>query len=290
MTQPLPSWIPDGVDITTPTAARIYDYALGGFHNFQVDRDLAEEAQRSWPDFFRVAHEHRAFLGRAIQWLLDHGVRQFLDLGSGLPGRGGVPELLQHTAVDTRAVHVDLDPLVVAHNTHLIDGRKGVRAIQGDIRDPELILRHPEVDEVLDLAEPVAVVATGVLQFVADADDPAGIIRHLSDATVAGSYLVLSHATPTTEAAEQQDRVRQLFDRTPTPLRYRSPEQIAGLPAGWTLVDPGLVPVTTWHPDPDDEPEPAQPAILAAVAHKPPRPRRRGDGQQAPPERKDANR
>ncbi|WP_432982901.1 SAM-dependent methyltransferase [Dactylosporangium sp. CA-233914] len=266
----LPEWVPDGIDVTTPTVACVYDSALGGFHNFVVDRELAEQAGRIWPDFTQAAHEHRAFLGRAVQWLLDRGIRQFLDIGSGLSARGGVPELLQHTAHSTRAVHVDLDPVVVAHNAHLFDRTPGVRVIRGDLRDPQTILCHPAVAEVLDFASPVAVVVTGVLHFVADEDDPAGILQQLADATVTGSYLMLSHATALAGDATRLGLVRKLFDRTPTPMHCRTPEQIARLLEGWDLLEPGLVPVTAWHPDPDDEDVPAQPALLAAVADKPP--------------------
>ncbi|WP_344616867.1 SAM-dependent methyltransferase [Dactylosporangium salmoneum] len=271
--------MPDGIDVTTPTVARVYDYALGGFHNFVVDRELAEQAGRIWPDFTQAAHEHRAFLGRVVQWLLGRGIRQFLDIGSGLPGLGGVRELLQLTAHRTRAVHVDLDPVVVAHS-QLVHGMPGVRVIRGDLRDPQTILCHPAVAEVLDFASPVAVVVTGVLHFVADEDDPAGILQQFADATVTGSYFVLSHAAALAGDAARLELVRQLFDRTPTPMHCRTPEQIARFLDGWDLLDPGLVPVTAWHPDPDDEDVPAQPALLAAVARKPPlRPGgRHGDG------------
>lgn len=263
----LPEWVPDGVDITTPNAARVYDYALGGFHNFQVDREFAEEAERAWPGIIQLAHANRSYLGRAVQWLVDHGVRQFLDIGSGIPTLGNVHEVAQATAPETRVMYVDIDPVAVAHSRHILAGNPHTGAISGDLRRPDDIFTHPEVLDLFDFSEPVALLLMAVLHFVADDDDPGAIVRRFDEATVSGSYVALSHGIPTQIRAAAQDDVRKLYNRTPTAVHLRTPQQVAGLLTGWDLVEPGLVPITDWHPDPEDDEAP-QPAVLAAVARK----------------------
>jgi hypothetical protein len=263
----LPEWVPDGVDITTPNAARVYDYTLGGFHNFQVDREFAEAAQKAWPGIFQLAHANRAYLGRAVQWLTDQGVRQFLDIGSGIPTLGNVHEVAQATAADARVVYVDIDPVAVAHSRHILAGNPRAGAISGDLRRPDEILSHPEVLGLIDFSEPVALLLMAVLHFVSDEDSPAQMIKRFDEATVSGSYVALSHGIPADVKADEQARVRTLYQRTPTSVHLRTPEQVAGLLDGWEVVAPGLVPITAWHPDPEDDEAP-QPAVLAAVARK----------------------
>ncbi|MFG2040998.1 SAM-dependent methyltransferase [Dactylosporangium sp. NPDC048998] len=263
----LPEWVPDGVDITTPNAARVYDYTLGGFHNFQVDREFAEDAQRAWPGIFQLAHANRAYLGRAVQWLAKQGVRQFLDIGSGIPTLGNVHEVAQGLAPEARVMYVDIDPVAVAHSRHILAGNPRASAISGDLRRPEEILAHPEVLALLDFSEPVALLLMAVLHFVSDEDDPGGIIRRFDEATVSGSYVALSHGIPAEVKAAEQDEVRNLYRRTPTAVHLRTPQQVAGLFDGWSVIEPGLVPITEWYPDPEDDEAP-QPAVLAALARK----------------------
>ncbi|MEV4518495.1 SAM-dependent methyltransferase [Dactylosporangium sp. NPDC049525] len=263
----LPDWVPDGVDITTPNAARIYDHALGGFHNFDVDRRFAEEAERTWPGITQLAHDNRAFLGRAVQWLAGRGVRQFLDIGSGIPTLGNVHEVAQDAAADARVVYVDIDPVAVAHSRRILAGNRYATAVQGDLRRPQDILGHPDVAGMLDLSEPVGVLMVAVLHFIDDADDPAGIVRQFAAATVPGSYVAVSHAVPAVDAAGQES-VRQLYQRTPTALHVRSPARVAELLAGWQLLDPGLVPISAWHPDPEDAGDPPQRSAIGGVASR----------------------
>ena len=264
----LPEWVPDGVDITTPNAARVYDYALGGFHNFEVDRQFAEELERMWPGAIAMAQANRACLGRLVRWLTGAGVRQFLDIGSGIPTLGNVHEVALHEAPDAKVVYVDIDPVAVAHGRRILAGDSRVTAIRGDLRQPHAILGHPEVVDLLDFGEPVGVLMVAVLHFIGDDDDPAGIIRQFTDATVAGSYIAISHASPMTEDDTGQDRRCGLYRRTPTSLHLRTSEQLAGLLAGWQVLDPGLVPVNAWHPEPEDAGEPPLPGGLAVVARK----------------------
>jgi len=264
----LPEWVPDGVDITVPNAARVYDYALGGYHNFAVDRTFMDQAEVAWPGLRLLAHANRAYLGRAVQWLVGAGIRQFLDIGSGIPTLGNVHEVAHHAAADSRVVYVDIDPVAVSHSQVMLAGNPRARAILGDLRRPHEIVAHPDVADLLDFSQPVAVLMIAVLHFVPDEDDPAGIVRGVDEALVSGSYLAISHGTHAVVNPQEQETVRKLYERTPTPVRLRSKEQVADLLAGFEVVEPGIVPVTDWHPDPDEADDPPQPSVLGAVARK----------------------
>ena len=264
-------WVPEGVDITVPDASRVYDYALGGVHNFAVDREFWHRAEAAFPGAGLVARANRAFLGRAVRWLADAGVRQFLDIGSGIPTLGNVHEVAQEANPDARVMYVDIDPIAVQQSRSLLEGNPYARVIEGDLRDPEGILYHPDVLRLLDFSEPVAVLTVAVLHFVPDAADPAGILKRLGDAMVSGSFLVMSHAGPdaTPEGRALQEQVRKLYERTPTPVIIRDPEAVEALfPADFELVAPGVVSATYWHPDPDEADESPQPTALVAVARK----------------------
>ncbi|MEV4141605.1 SAM-dependent methyltransferase [Dactylosporangium sp. NPDC049742] len=263
----LPEWVPDGVDITTPNAARVYDHALGGFHNFEVDRRFAEDAERAWPGVIQLAHDNRAFLGRVVRWLAGNGIRQFLDIGSGIPTLGNVHEVAQYAAADARVVYVDIDPVAVAHSQRILAGNRHATAVQGDLRRPQDILGHPAVTDLLDFSRPIGVLMVAVLHFIGDPDDPARILREFADATVAGSYVAVSHSVPAEDAAGQEN-VRRLYQRTPTSLHVRTPAEVAGLLAGWQVEDPGLVPISDWRPDPEDADDPAQRSAFGGVARK----------------------
>jgi hypothetical protein len=260
--------VPDGVDITVPNAARVYDYALGGYHNFAVDRTFMDQAEAAWPGLRLLAHANRAYLGRAVQWLTRAGIRQFLDIGSGIPTLGNVHEVAQQAAPDSRVVYVDIDPVAVSHGQVMLAGNPFARAILGDLRRPHEIVAHPEVADLLDFSQPVAVLMIAVLHFVPDEADPAGIVRGVDEALVTGSYLAISHGTQAEVNPQEQETVRKLYERTPTPVNLRSREQIGELLAGFELVEPGIVPVTDWHPDPDEADDPPQPSVLGAVARK----------------------
>jgi hypothetical protein len=264
----LPEWVPDGVDITVPNAARVYDYALGGYHNFAVDRTFLDQAEAAWPGLRLLAHANRSYLRRVVHWLLQQGVRQFLDVGSGIPTLGNVHEVAQLVAPESRVVYVDIDPVAVSHSQVMLTSNPLARAILGDLRRPEEIVAHPDVAELLDFSRPVAVLMIAVLHFIPDEDDPAGIVRRIDDALVAGSYLAISHGTRAETRPHEQESVRKLYERTPTPFHLRSREELADLLAGFELVEPGIVPVTDWHTDPDETDDPPQPSVLAAVARK----------------------
>jgi SAM-dependent methyltransferase len=255
-----PAHLTAGIDIERPSQARIYDYLLGGSLNFAADREAARQLIAMVPDVPLVAQANRAFLRRAVRFLADTGVRQFLDLGSGVPTRGNVHEIVQQVAPDSRVVYVDIDPVAVAHSRQILAGNDRATAIQQDVRRPEDILDHPEVRQLLDLARPVAALVVSVMHFVADSDDPAGILGRLRDALAPDSYLVLSHitadgrpdhrppsgqpdhATSTAPGAGQSEHSGQF-------ARPRSRADVERFFAGFELVKPGLVPVEQWRPD-----------------------------------------
>ncbi|GAA4263438.1 SAM-dependent methyltransferase [Dactylosporangium darangshiense] len=270
----LPQWLND-VDWRTPNAARAFDHLCGGVHNFEADRRFAEQAYREWPGFHSLANDHRAFRGRAVRRLAAAGIRQFLDLGCGVVGRDDVHEIAQSAAsdADVKVVYVDLDPVVVAHARYVTAANQNVTAIRGDVRQPRSILLQSEVTDLLDLAKPIAVLLVAVLEYLADNDDPAGIVAQFGAAAAAGSFLCVSHTIPTPCDADRQDRVRRLYEQIAAPMHLRTADQVRGLLEGWEPVSSGPVPVTSWHPDPN-EPylghRSHAVAAVAVVAAKPP--------------------
>ncbi len=187
---------PGGIDTTRPNVARIYDYLLGGKDNFAADREAAKRLIAVIPDVAGIARDNRSFLGRVVRYLaIEGGIRQFLDLGSGLPTQANVHELAQGVAPDARVVYVDNDPLVASHGRALLASGDQVRMVLGNLRDPASILRHPDILGLLDLARPVAVLCTSTLHFIADEAQPRKIIAEYRDQLAAGSYLAITHGT-----------------------------------------------------------------------------------------------
>src|SRR5947209_5178584 len=243
-----PSWAPEGIDLNRPNAARMYDYALGGSHNFAVDREMVEKVEAMMPGSSLIAHANRAFLSRAVRFCLDAGIRQFLDIGSGIPTVGAVHEV----APDSRVVYVDVDPIAVAHGQALLRDNPSATAIAGDLRRPEEILTDPRLTRLLDFSQPVAVLLIAILHFVPDENDPWGIVAGLRDRLAPGSYVVISHGTPE-ERPDDADTVGQLYRGTSSPLSLRSRSEIERLFTGFELVEPGVTWVTSWRPVPDDD-------------------------------------
>jgi SAM-dependent methyltransferase len=251
-----PDWAPDEIDISVPSAARMYDYYLGGAHNFAADRELAEKALAAVPEGRQLARINRAFLQRAVRFLSHAGIRQFLDVGSGIPTVGNVHEVAQQIAPDARVVYVDIDPVAVSHCRALLAGNPGATGLRGDLRDPAGILTHPELLDLLDLSQPVAVLMLAVLHFVPDADRPDLIIDEFRQALAPGSYLAISHGTDDGRSTEELEHV---YRRTGTPLAMRDRAQVRALFAGFELVEPGVVWASQWRPDqPDESGEPPE--------------------------------
>ena len=265
-----PEWAPVGIDLDRPSAARVYDFYLGGFHNFAADREMGRQAVQMWPELPEIMRSNRGFLRRAVEFLVDAGVRQFLDLGSGIPTVGNVHEVAQRRAPDAKVVYVDNDPVAVEHSQAILAGDDRTEVVQADLRDPDAVLADPTVRGLLDLTRPTAVLMVAVLHFVPDQDDPARLVARFRETVSSGSYLALSHAT----AGERADRAaehRGLYQRTATPMTMRTPEQVERLFDGWELVEPGLVYLPQWRPEPGspelDRPE-RMPG-LAGVGRKP---------------------
>lgn len=242
-------WVRRGIDVNTPSVARLYDYYLGGKDNFAADRAAAEEILSVAPELRMAARENRAFLGRAVRLMAETGIEQFLDIGTGLPTRGNVHEVAHRIAPDARVAYVDNDPIVLVHARALLRGsRDEVMVTSGDLRQPEEILKSPEIHDHLDFSKPIAVLLVAVMHFITESDDPRRIIATLRDAVPSGSYLVLSHGTRDSRAAAV-DRGIKVYERADSPLVLRSRQEILDLFDGFELVDPGLVWLPGWRPE-----------------------------------------
>ncbi|WP_406042506.1 SAM-dependent methyltransferase [Micromonospora sp. NBC_00898] len=258
-----PDWAPDTIDIERPSVARMYDYYLGGSHNFAADRAAARAMMDAVPEAPLMAQANRAFLRRAVQFLADAGVRQFLDIGSGIPTVGNVHEIAQRIDPESRVSYVDVDPVAVAHSREILHGNDRATVLQEDLRRPEAILGHPEVTKLLDFSQPVAVMIVAVLHFIPDADRPAEILRTLRAALAPGSYLVLSQASDdgrgeTGERAEAE----RVYRRTDNQLWIRSRAELTALFDGFELVDPGVVWVPQWRPESPEQAEHGEQAVF----------------------------
>jgi hypothetical protein len=239
-----------GIDTERPSAARVYDYFLGGAHNFEADRRMAEQVLSVFPETPLIARANRAFLRRAVEYLVHAGVRQFLDIGSGVPTVGHVHEIAQGIAPESRVVFVDVDPVAVAHSRLMLAGNDRTSVIAEDVRSPERILAAPELTALLDLSQPVAVLLVALFHFVPDADDPVGILSRLTAWLASGSYLVVSHFT---EDGQDRGEGMEIYRRSGIEVVSRSRAQVEALFAGFDLVEPGVVWTPLWRPEsPDD--------------------------------------
>jgi SAM-dependent methyltransferase len=264
-------WVPPGVDTRRANIARVYDYWLGGDQNFQADQDLARQITAVEPTAREIATANRAFLGRAVRFVTGAGIRQFLDIGSGIPTQGNVHEAAQAADPAARVVYADLDPVVVAHSEAILAHNASAAAISADLRDPEAILADPTVRRLIDFGQPVAVLLVAVLHFLSDSEDPWRVVRTLRDRLAPGSYLVMSHAAADTRP-EMARRIEKVYNRSVAgSWLFRSDAEIARFFDGFELVEPGLVPAHLWRPDPGTEPaDPARLwAPLAGVGRKP---------------------
>jgi hypothetical protein len=248
----------------------MYDYFLGGAHNFAVDRAAAARILEIYPAASATARANRAFLRRAVTDLLGRGVRQFVDLGSGIPTAGNVHEIIDAVAPGARVVYVDIDPVAVAHSESILAGRDGVGVLQADLRRPDSVLDASVTQRLIDFSRPVGLLAVAVLHFVAEEDDPAGILARFRDAVPSGSYLALSHGTAD-QQPESAARSEEIYRDTRDPLTLRTRSQIEALLTGWDVLEPGLVWLSEWKPEwPDDgSPDPSRSEILCAVGRKP---------------------
>jgi hypothetical protein len=260
--------LPAGIDPNRPSAARIYDYFLGGTHNFAADRALGDRAMEMVPKIPRIAQANRAFLRRAVRHAAASGVRQFLDLGSGIPTEGNVHDVARAVHSDARVVYVDREPTAVLHAQDILGADPTTVAVQGDLQDPRPVLDHPDVRHLLDLDEPVCILMIAVLHFIPDSPALTAALRMYNEAAAPGSFLAVTHTT--NSSADDVERIADLYNRTGTPLVPRDRGQIAGLLTGWRLLDPGVVYTPLWRPDSGDEQvaDPASYLTCAAMAEK----------------------
>jgi SAM-dependent methyltransferase len=246
-----PSWAPQGIDLSVPSVSRIYDYYLGGSHNFEVDRDAARRAIEIMPGLPKIMQANRAFMRRAVRYAVGQGVSQFLDIGSGIPTFGNVHEVAQSACPGARVAYVDNDPVAVAHSRAVLEGNDSAGIVAADLRNPRGILESKEVARLIDLDKPVALLLVAVLHFVPEEDDPRRAVTELRDALAPGSLLVLTHAS--TEggflSSEQGDKVESVYQKATSPLVMRSRGEVETFFDGFELVEPGLVIIPRWRPD-----------------------------------------
>jgi SAM-dependent methyltransferase len=258
------------VDVDRPNAARMYDYYLDGDTNLAVDRAAAEEGLKTGP-WRTYARANRAFLGRAVRYLIQQGIDQFLDLGSGIPTVGNVHEIAHRLNPAARVAYVDIEPVAVAHARRLLADFDNVSITQADIREPDKVLAEPGVAELLDFTRPVAILAVAILPFITDDDEVAELLAGYRSVSVPGSYLAISHISQLSLTDDQRARGLELMKRTPTPVVWRTEEQLRPLLAGYELVEPGLVWTPHWRPDDNPAwlPDPAEANAFAAVGRLP---------------------
>ncbi|MFJ7906529.1 SAM-dependent methyltransferase [Kitasatospora sp. NPDC096204] len=261
-----------------PHSARMYDYFLGGKDNFAVDREAAERVLTVFPTMRTAVHANRAFMHRATRALARRGLRQWLDIGTGIPTSPNLHEVAQAVEPSARVVYADNDPVVLAHSRALMTSTPQGRTayVHGDVHDPAGILSTPQVAETLDLSRPVVLSMVALLHFVPDLDDAHAIVKHLLDPLPAGSALVLSHATAELDPAGAC-KVEEIYNQAGTSLRLRPKAEFATFFDGLDLLGPGIVPAHRWHVDDSGTPADTLPATVtdaqvsfyAAVAVKP---------------------
>jgi hypothetical protein len=230
--------VPPGVDSTRPSPARLYDYYLGGTANFAVDREAAERLKAAAPDLIDAVRANRRFHGRAAVWLAEQGIRQFIDIGSGLPTQNNTHDAVHTVAPGARVVYVDIDPMVAAHAGALLAGDGTTTVITADLRDPGALLAHPAVAGLIDFAAPAAVLLTSVLHFVPDGMDPWGMVAQYMAAAAPGSYLALSHATADNMPPRAVQAGLETYAHSTDPVYLRSRAEVQRFFDGLDLVEP----------------------------------------------------
>jgi S-adenosyl methyltransferase len=252
-----PAQTPPGLDIRRPSAARVYDYYLGGYHNFAADREMARKALQMWPELPTIMRANRAFLRRAVTYLAESGVRQFLDIGSGIPTVDNVHAVAQECAPDAHVVYVDIDPVAVQHSRAILAGDDRTAVIQADLCQPADVLGKAKETGLLDFGQPIALLVVALLHFVPDSDRPWEALAAYRNTLPRRSYLVISHAThegqPDLSASHEE-----LYRRMGTPMTMRSHDEVAAFFAGYELVDPGLVYLLRWRPGPEEAQTPPE--------------------------------
>jgi len=264
--------LPPSVDISRPSAARAYDYFLGGAHNFAADREFAEQVMQIAPSVPAVTKLNRSFLRRVVRYYLDRGIRQFLDLGSGIPTAGNTHQVAQAAGIAARVVYVDNEPVAFHHAQHMLAGDETVTIVPADMRDVSGVLDHPDTRRLLDFSAPLGLLVVGVLLYLPD-PEPAELIGAYRARLVPGSFVAVStltdeHASPALRA--ELDRLRAAYEQAGEPVYPRSHGEILRWFDGLELVEPGLVTLPEWHnEDPGELDDVARPLGYGAVARVP---------------------
>ncbi|SFR24204.1 S-adenosyl methyltransferase [Lentzea waywayandensis] len=261
------SWVPEGVDVGRPSAARLYDYLLGGGHNFAADRALAEKFLQAQPNARTIARLNRAFLRRAVLLMIDEGIRQFLDLGSGIPTVGNVHEIARKADPEAHVVYVDFEEVAVAHSQLILEGDPRATIIQEDMTRPDAVLRSARHSGLIDFSQPVGVLTAGVFHFVPPQADPNSIVAAYRDAVPTGSYLAVSQFTQDLQPEEMAGIV-EVMKKSQNPMYPRTKSEIEALFSGFELLEPGIVPTPLWRPEGTNTDDPDRAGIYAAVGRK----------------------
>lgn len=271
---------PQGLDVTVPNVARIYDWLLGGKDNFAADRKAGQRLLAAVPEAAKAARANRAFLGRAVRFLAEEaGIRQFLDIGTGLPTQGNVHEFAQAADPRARVVYCDNDPIVVTHANALLANNLTVTASQADLRDPDFLFSLPLGRPLIDTSQPLAVLLVAVLHFLRDPDDPWPLVERIKRKLAPGSYVVISHVTGDEISTESARAATEVYEGASAPGVVRSQYEIARFFSGLNLVEPGLVEGSAWRLPPlGRRPRPA--LFYAGIGRKPVPDRRRLPGRE----------
>ncbi|RJO79356.1 hypothetical protein D5S18_03265 [Nocardia panacis] len=265
-----PPWAPEGVDMRHASPARMYDALLGGSHNFEIDRKAAEMGKKLVPDLPRLALSNRAFLRRAVRYLADQGIRQFLDIGSGIPTAGNVHEVAQAIDPDIRVLYVDIDPVAVAHSAIILRGNANAAALEADLRRPSELLAEVGATGLIDFTRPVGLLLVAVLHLLSDADSPAERVAELRAELAAGSHVAISHLS---SASRPEDAARlgaNAANVSRVGIHFRDRRGITAMFEGWDLVEPGVVELPLWRPESerDRHEQPGRSLGLAGVGRK----------------------
>ncbi|RZS32837.1 S-adenosyl methyltransferase [Herbihabitans rhizosphaerae] len=249
-----PSWVPSDVDVQVPSAARVYDYLLGGAHNFAIDRAVGEKVLQVMRNGTQIAGSNRAFMRRAVLHMLELGITQFLDLGSGIPTVGNVHEVAQGANPDAKVAYVDYDEVAVAHSELLLDDNENAVVVNADLTQPNVVLSDPTVHALLDFDKPIGLLMVAVFHFVPDEKQPLEILAAYRDALPAGSMLALSHLTAD-HAPEGMAGVVEAMKNSRDPMYFRPYDEVVSMFTGFELLEPGVVSAPAWHPERADETE-----------------------------------
>ncbi|RJL21125.1 SAM-dependent methyltransferase [Bailinhaonella thermotolerans] len=267
--------VPPGVNPTVPNVARVYDYWLDGKNNYAVDRAIVEASNKVLPDAPQMARANREFLGRVVRYLAQSGIRQFFDLGSGLPTEQNVHQVAQAIAPEARVVYVDYDPVVLAHGRALLADNGSTRIVTADVRRPEEVVHHPDVAGFIDFRRPVALLMFGILHHFNDNERPHDVAAYLRTELAPGSYLAMSNFhTPGPDMPEvhaKLSEMERIGQEQVGSVRFRTRDELMAYFGDFELLDPGLVPLPEWRPDGTETAQMADGyhGILGGVARKP---------------------